>query len=254
MTQQRLGDWLDAAPFGLAMSSGFFGFYAHTGMLATLVAGGHRAAHVAGSSAGALVGGAWAAGVEPEVLADTLVALSRDDFWDPRFGAGVLAGKKFDAILRAMLPIARIEDCLVKTRISVFEIARRATAVLERGDLADAIRASCCVPVMFHPVKIEGRAYWDGGILDRPGIAGVPVDDRTLFHHLASRSPWRRRAPEVPPRHARPNMVTLVIDDLPRSNPFDLASGRRALELAREATARALDAKIGSDGIVRVAC
>lgn len=251
MSAQQLGDWLAAEPFGLAMSSGFFGFYAHTGMLSRLVAAGHRATHVAGSSAGALVGGAWAAGVTPEALAQVLTALARDDFWDPRLGAGVLAGKKFDALLRGMLPVARLEDCAIKTRISVFDIARRATEVLERGDLADAIRASCCVPVMFHPVRIGGRAYWDGGILDRPGIAGVPAGERLLFHHLASRSPWRRRAPEVP---RRANMVTLVIDGLPRSNPFDLAAGRRALELARELTARALEAPIGSDGIVRVAC
>jgi NTE family protein len=107
---------------------------------------------------------------------------------------------------------------------------------------------------MFHPVRIDGRAYWDGGILDRPGIAGVPARERLLFHHLASRSPWRRRAPEVPSRGERPNMVTLVIEGLPRSNPFDLAAGRRALDLARAATVAALDAPIGSDGIVRVAC
>ncbi|MBA3819296.1 MAG: patatin, partial [Deltaproteobacteria bacterium] len=35
-----LGDWLGRAPFALAMSSGFFGFYAHTGMLAALTGRG----------------------------------------------------------------------------------------------------------------------------------------------------------------------------------------------------------------------
>ena len=245
-----LGDWLADGPFGLAMSSGFFGFYAHTGVLATLVERGHRPHHVAGSSAGALVGGAWAAGVEPDALATTLVGLERDHFWDPRLGAGLLAGAKFDQLLRAMLPVTRFEDCRVPAKISVFEIARRRTAVLANGDLPDAIRASCCVPVMFHPVRIGGRAYWDGGILDRPGIAGIPAGERVLFHHLAARSPWRMRLP-IP---TRPNMITLVIDDLPRSNPWKLDAGRRALELARAATARALAAPIGRDGIVRLAC
>jgi NTE family protein len=68
-----------------------------------------------------------------------------------------------------------------------------------------------------------------------------------LFHHIASRSPWRTKL-RVP---TRPGMVTLVIDGLPRSGPFRLEAGHRALALAREATLRALDAPI-VDGVVRV--
>ena len=31
-----LGDWLDAGPYTLALSAGFFGFFAHAGVLAAL--------------------------------------------------------------------------------------------------------------------------------------------------------------------------------------------------------------------------
>ena len=242
----KLRDWLGERSFGLAMSSGFFSFFAHTGMLGTLLDAGHAPVHVAGSSAGALVGGAWSAGVPPHELATILRGLSRDDFWDPRFGAGLLAGKKFDALLRRMLPVHAIERCTVPTRISVFDIAARKTVVLDRGDLPDAIRASCCVPVMFHPVTIGGRAYWDGGILDRPGIAGIPAGERLLFHHIAAKSPWRTSLPV--PRRA--GMVTLVIEGLPRSGPWKLDAGRRALELAASATVRALEQPIVDDVVV----
>ncbi|MBV8757334.1 MAG: patatin-like phospholipase family protein [Deltaproteobacteria bacterium] len=244
---ERLGDWLHERPFALAMSSGFFSFFAHTGMLASLVRRGLIPRAVAGSSAGALVGGAWAAGLEPDALASRLERLERREFWDPAPGAGLLAGKRFDQILRDMLPTTDVARCRVPVKISVFDIARRTTAVLADGDLAHAIRASCAVPALFHPVRIAGRAYWDGGILDRPGLAGLAGDDRILFHHIASRSPWRRTLDT--PR--RPGMVTLVIDDLPRSGPFRLDAGRRALVLARDAMARALDTPI-IDGIVRV--
>ncbi len=244
---ESLGDWLHARPFSLAMSSGFFSFFAHTGMLSSLVRRGLIPRAVAGSSAGALVGGAWAAGVDPGALGERFHRLERREFWDPAPGAGLLAGKRFDRLLREMLPTTDLARCRVPVRISVFDIARRATTVLDTGDLAHAIRASCCVPALFHPVRIAGRAYWDGGILDRPGLAGLANDDRVLFHHIASRSPRRRRL-DVP---RRPGMVTLVIDDLPRSGPFRLDAGRRALVLARDAMARALDAPI-DDGIVRV--
>jgi NTE family protein len=69
-----------------------------------------------------------------------------------------------------------------------------------------------------------------------------------LFHHIASKSPWRRTPPAPP---TRPGMVTLVIEGLPRSGPFRLDAGRRALALARDATDRALDAPI-EGGVVRV--
>src|SRR5580698_7282192 len=114
----QLADWLAQQPFALAMSSGFFSFFAHTGMLAALTARGLAPSSVSGSSAGALVGGAWASGVSVDTLATRLFALRRDDFWDPAFGVGLLAGGKFDALLREMLPITSMRACPVPLQIS----------------------------------------------------------------------------------------------------------------------------------------
>ena len=244
----RLADWLAERPFALAMSSGFFGFFAHAGMLDALTERGLAPRTVTGSSAGALVGGAFAAGVPVATLAGRLEALRRDDFWDPAPGPGLLAGRRFDRLLRELLPVTTIDACRIPVHLSVFDIARRRTASLDRGDLPDAIRASCAVPGLFHPVWIGGRAYWDGGILDRPGLAALPPGERVLLHHIASRSPWRRRL--VTP--ARAGMVTLAIAGLPRSGPFRLDAGRRALALARAATRRVLDEPVPSNGVVHV--
>ena len=248
-TRITLGDWLAQAPFGLAMSSGFFGFYAHTGMLAALSARGLVPGHVGGSSAGALVGGAWAAGLSPADLAALLLGLERAHFWDPGPGLGLLRGRKFDALLRDALPVHDLAACAVPVYLSVFDILARRTAVLRRGDVATAIRASCAVPGMFQPVWIDRRPYWDGGVLDRPGLDGMPPG-RTLFHHLASRSPWRRAGSPSLALPRRPELISLVLADLPRAGPFKLDQGRRALDLARERTARALDLPI-VDGLVR---
>jgi NTE family protein len=217
-------------------------------MLTSLTQSGHAPTLVTGSSAGALVGGAWAAGLDTMALQDRLFGLRRADFWDPSPGPGLLAGRKFDRLLRELLPVWHMPACRIPVRISAFDIVGRKTTVLHDADLADAIRASCAVPGLFHPVWIGRRAYWDGGVLDRPGLAGIPAGQRVLFHHIGSKSPWRVRLPI--PRRA--GMVTLVIDELPRSGPFKLDAGRRALELAREATLRALDAPIVDD-VVRIA-
>lgn len=241
---ERLGDWLSAQPFSLAMSSGFFGFYAHTGMLQTLTERiGVKPTLVTGSSAGALVGGAWSAGLPPAQLAERLLGLRRDDFWDPALGAGLLRGRKFDQLLRELLPVHAVEECPLPLAISVFDIVARKTHVLRSGDLSSAIRASCAVPGMFHPVWIGRRAYWDGGILDRSGVAGIPSGHRALTHHLLAKSPWGTEL-KLP---RRAGMVTLVLDGLPRSGPYRIEAGHQALVVAREATKRALDMPIVDD-------
>lgn len=234
---RTLAEWLAEEPFALAMSSGFFSFFAHTGFLAALEDAGLSPARVSGSSAGALVGAAWAAGVDALVLAAELERLERRDFWDPAFGPGLLRGRLFRERIERFLPAETFDRCRVPAAVSVFDVGSRTTRVLEEGRVGPAICASCAVPFLFQPVRIEGRSYFDGGILDRPGLAGMPAGTpRVLHHHIASRSPWRMS--NEPP--SRPGMLSFVIDGLPRSGPFRLEEGRRAFRLARDATKRAL--------------
>ena len=58
----KRADWLSEEPFTLLSSAGFFGFFAHAGLLAALEQTGLSPRRVAGASAGALAGGLWAAG------------------------------------------------------------------------------------------------------------------------------------------------------------------------------------------------
>ena len=243
--------WLAEGPFTLAMSSGFFGFFAHAGMLSALEEAGLVPERVAGSSAGALVAGLWAAGLDAAELEAELVRLRREDFWDPAPGLGLLRGRRFRAHLDALLPVNDFAACRAPLSVSVFDLLARATRVLDRGELAPAIQASCSLPVLFQPTWHHGRPLLDGGVLDRPGLHGVPHGRRVLHHHLASRSPWRsERDPSlVPPR--RDALVALVLDDLPRSGPFRLSDGVRALGAARAAARRALALPV-DDGVVRL--
>lgn len=245
-----LREWLRERPFTLAMSSGFFGFFAHTGVLSVLEEEGLLPARVSGSSAGALVTGAWAAGLDADALARELEALRREHFWDPGLGAGLLRGALFRAKLESMLPLREIARARVPVTLSTHELVRGRTRVIERGDLAAAIHASCAVPFMFHPVRVDGRWLVDGGVSDRPGLSGVPAGERVLFHHLASRSPWRRKgdpALEIP---RRDGLTALVIEGLPRVGPYRLHEGVRALGVARAATKRALDRPIAAGRVV----
>jgi NTE family protein len=244
-----LRDVLSEGPFGLTMSSGFFGFFAHTGMLTALLDAGLTPVRVTGSSAGALVGGMWAAGLEPAEARAALEGLTRESFWDPFPGLGILRGKKFRALIESLLPEASFQRTRVPFAASVYDPLARRTVVLTEGRLAPAIQASCAVPFMFHPVRIDGRLYVDGGVSDRPGLAGMPAGGRVLYHHLATRSPWRTAASMGIPR--RPNLVTLAIQALPRPHPFDLRIGRSAIDVSYARTREALTRPV-VDGAVFV--
>jgi NTE family protein len=248
MANPSLREHLSEAPFGLTMSSGFFSFFAHAGMLAALLEAGLAPARISGSSAGALVGGLWAAGVDPSRLESELRALSREHFWDPAPGLGVLRGQLFRALLTGLLPVRRFDQVRVPLAVSAYEPLRHRTHALDQGELAPAIHASCAVPLMFHPVRVGEHYLLDGGVLDRPGLAGMP-SERVLYHHIVSRSPWRRRGSPALRIPARPGLTTLALHDLPRSGPFRLHVGPAALKQAYDQTRRALDMPV-SDHVV----
>jgi NTE family protein len=131
--------------------------------------------------------------------------------------------------------------------VSVFDVLAKRTRVVTDGPLAPAIQASCAVPFLFHPVWLEGRPFLDGGITDRPGLDGLPVGGRVLYHHLASRSPWRFSL-EIP---RRDGLSALVIEQLPRVGPFRLEQGPKAFEAARSAMKEALG-QPARESVVRV--
>ena len=80
---------------------------------------------------------------------------------------------------------------------------------------------------------------------------GMPRGQRVFYHHLSSRSPWRRKgspALEVPERDG---MTALVIDGMPRAHPFAMEQGEVAFWHAYGRTKDALDRPV-RDGAVRV--
>jgi NTE family protein len=237
----NLREWLSSGPFTLAMSSGFFGFFAHAGFMSVLEEEELLPARVCGSSAGALVAGLWAAGLTAPRICDELLALRREQFWDVAPGLGLLRGALFRERLRAVAPVTSFDECRVPLAVSVFDVGALRTTVLDAGELVPAMHASCAVPLLFQPVRIGRRLYLDGGILDRPGLLGAGAAERVLFHHLTSRSPWRTRPPQPPQRAL---MQVVAVPELPTPDPFHLERGAQAMEAAARGLRLALSLPI----------
>lgn len=237
-------EWLEERPYALALSSGFFGFFAHTGLLTVLEDEDLLPARLAGSSAGALVAGIWASGVSSIAIRDELFALRREHFWDPGVGPGLLRGRLFRQRLDSLLRVPTFAECRAPLSVSVFDVITMKTRVVSEGELAPALQASCSVPLLFQPVWSGGRPLLDGGIADRPGIVGLSPGVRTLHHHLASRSPWRRAGASSMEIPSREGLVALVLGELPRVGPFRLEQGPRAFDAARRAARSALERRV----------
>jgi len=248
-----LRTWLQEAPFALTMSSGFFGFFAHGGVLAALEEEALLPVRCSGSSAGALVTAGWAAGIGPLEFKARMDRMRKSDFWDPYPGFGFLRGHRFQGLLEEMFPVTTFEELKVPVALSVFDVFSFKTEVKKAGELLKVVRASCTVPGMFHPVKIGGRTYVDGGVKDRPGLDGMPKEHRTLYHHLLTTAKWRKDR-SLPRRDTcgRPHLTALVLHGLPRVSPNRLEAGYKAFDAGYAGLKSALDRPIDGEGRVHV--
>lgn len=244
-----LRDWLRQQKFSLAMSSGFFGFFAHCGVITLLEEEKFIPQRASGSSAGALITGCWGAGVCANDMSDELFSLRREDFWDPGIGLGLLRGKLFDKKLRSFMPVTEFTKCRFPVSISVYDALWHKTKVMESGDIVRSIRASCAVPFLFHPVWIKKKPFLDGGIRDHGGLKSMQKGERIFYHHLLPRN--HSNNPRILKRiPRRENMVTLVLTSLPSVGPYQLQNGKDAYGHAYDAMKKAMDMPIGDGRII----
>lgn len=253
--------WLQAEPFTLVLSAGFFGFFAHCGVLLALEQAGLRPRRIIGVSAGAIAGGLWASGVAASELAERFATLRLDDFWDPSWHGwqrdgdagtrlGLIRGRKLDGLLAESLDargLSRIEQCPLAFSPVTHDLLARRSVVHREGPLRTTIRASAALPIMFGPVRVAGRLHADGGISDRSGLRALAPGERALYHHLprSQGTGLSRLVPlagnEDDDRRTSPTRRVIACDALPRVGPRQLHRGPEAIASAREFTLRWLD-------------
>ncbi|HUO96315.1 MAG TPA: patatin-like phospholipase family protein [Steroidobacteraceae bacterium] len=187
----------------LVLSGGGARGIAHIGVLRVLEELRVPVDCVVGTSAGAIIGGAYAAGSSPDQIETAIRAADWDrllsdqparalrsvyskelererigsaevgehdgSLWLPR---GV-AGQYLQFYLQALVaPAGRGDfDALpIQYRAIATDFENGAMVVLDHGDLAAAIRASMSVPGAFAPVEIDGRILVDGGLVRNVGV------------------------------------------------------------------------------------
>jgi NTE family protein len=153
---------------GLALSGGAGRGVAHVGVLRVLSEEGIEVDCVAGTSAGALVGGAYAAGVSLDELEEIGRTMRWRDFGRMTVSRlGVQTNARMEEYIRARFPETRLERLRVPFAAVATDLRTGAPVVMrDHGDLAFAIRASCALPGWYVPVTDEqGRQLVDGGLV-----------------------------------------------------------------------------------------
>lgn len=193
---------------GLVLGGGGARGAAHIGVLEVLQQSNVRVDCIAGTSMGALVAGAWAAGLSPAVMRERLAAVDWSDMFidNPeyaemshrnrvisqrylpgsesgvgedgvRYQGGVVSGQKIKLFLNQLVAANQIERPIetlpLPLSIVATDIGSGERVVFREGILSTAMRASMSVPGLLAPVEHAGRKLVDGGLVDNLPVAEV---------------------------------------------------------------------------------
>jgi NTE family protein len=185
----------------LVLSGGGAKGLAHVGVIAALEAAGVRPDLIVGTSMGAMIGALYAAGFSAAELDSVARALASDDLFRSKelrgpaawgallplvlweegsrgFSLQSSAGRQpevnaaVNAIMLRGNLLARgdFDHLPIPLRVVATNLRDRSVVVLRSGDLAQAVRASIAIPLVFPPEQIGSRMLTDGGL-----SANIPV-------------------------------------------------------------------------------
>lgn len=159
---------------GLALGGGGPKGLAHIGVIKVLEKNNIPIDFIAGTSAGAMIGGMYAYSKNIESLEkhfldkNWLQMLSY--FADPSLKGGLIQGTKMEEFLEEYLNNTTFDKLAIPFQATTVSLQTGRLIEQHEGSLSTAIRASCAIPMLFKPVEINNELFVDGGLL-----SSVPV-------------------------------------------------------------------------------
>lgn len=196
---------INAQSVGLVLSGGGAKGMAHIGVIRVLEENNIPIDYIAGTSIGAIVGGLYAAGYSTEEM-EELFKSDDFYFWstgriqkdyryyfkmpeeDPAWldirlekqndkvkllpPTNIIPEEQMDFAFMELLAATNaackynFDSLMVPYFCVATDVDKSEPAILRKGDLGAAIRASMTVPLYFKPIKIDGNLLFDGGIVN----------------------------------------------------------------------------------------
>ena len=234
----------------LALSSGGPRGFAYIGAIEELLSRGYEITSVAGTSAGSLIGGIYAAGgldafKEWLYELDPVKVIALMDFSISKYY--LVKGDRIIKVIKERVPEVNIEDLPIPFAAVATDLYTGEEIVFREGPLFEAIRASISVPSMFRPVRWKGRTLVDGGMVNTLPLNRVQrvegdiligfnvnrIDAESIGAFLANRNSISEN------EAARIKEAKMVIKDTLSASPKDVlekvkSAGERGGELLKE--------------------
>lgn len=153
--------------FGIALSGGGARGILHIGVLEAFRKYGIHPEIISGTSAGALVGVLYAAGMEPLQILELVKSskMHRMIKWKLP-SSGLFDMKKIQTLLEQHIPADDFSALQKPFYCAVTNLNTGLPEIKSSGKLFQWVLASSSIPVIFEPQIIDGNTYVDGGLFD----------------------------------------------------------------------------------------
>lgn len=234
----------------LVLGSGSARGWAHIGVIRALEEAGIRPDVICGSSIGALVGAAYAAGELDRFEAWVCSLNLRDvvSLMDFRLNGGMLKGERLMNFFQKHFMDCPIEALQLPFVAVATDLHTGQEVWLKEGSTINAVRASIALPGLFSPMRLNDRLLVDGGLvnpvpvtlaraMDADFVVAVDLNADLIGRHLEAQQPlprlrsvvgsaWRARLPESvsallplsgtaePETEAMPSMIDVLASSI----------------------------------------
>jgi NTE family protein len=199
----------NAQRVGLVLSGGAAKGIAHIGVLKALEENGIPIDYVVGTSMGGIIGGCYAAGMSPDEIETMILSkeflgwvngapeqgynyyyhmsevnpgfltlnLALDSTMSFHFNSTLANDVSLNFALAEKMAQASLisknnfDSLLIPLRVIAADIFTQNEVILAKGSLSDALRATQTVPFFYHPIRVDGKYLFDGGVYNN-----FPVD------------------------------------------------------------------------------
>ncbi|MFA6316203.1 MAG: patatin-like phospholipase family protein [Elusimicrobiota bacterium] len=217
---ERLARVISGLQVGLALGSGAALGHSLIGIMKVFQREGVPVDIVTGTSMGSLMGGFLALGLDPGEIEDIAVRIDKgwiyENFlWDltvPR--SGLFAGEAMLRFFRSWFGERLFHDLELPFACVATDIETGEEVVLRSGRVAEAIRASCGLPLLFAPMRLNGRHLVDGGLVSPVPIRAASLlgADILLAVNLTLPAGARRAGDMARRRRKRGGLLSMPVD------------------------------------------
>ena len=152
---------------GISLSGGGSRGIVHIGILKAIDEAGIKLSMVTGTSAGAIVGAFYCSGYSPDGIMEIIRETKLIKYVRPAISrSGLLKLETIESIFNLYLKNDSFDALSIPLVVATTNVRNGANVFLHDGPLIKSVLASCAVPVIFEPIKLNGEFYIDGGVLN----------------------------------------------------------------------------------------